>query len=460
MAKNQPPDHTSPTVGATFKTAARPAKLRIEVLEGLVAPSLDVELGGGTPVTFGRSRMADVVLRHDSISKLHFSLRVIEDGVELEDLGSRNGTWYAPLPEVYRRVRRFTLEPGDEFWAGACRMRLVEVGKIDVQVSESAELGPLFGESVAMRELFAVILKLAPSPIDLLITGETGTGKELVARTLHDASRRAAGPFVTLDCSTLAPTLADGIIFGFQRGAFTGAEKDQAGLFEQADGGTLFIDEIGELPPDMQVKFLSALDRRQVTRLGEPGVVRKINVRVVAATNRDLQAEVRKGRFREDLYHRLGHAALRLPPLRERGLDVLSLARQFLAELARDEDLAAPDLADDAKTLMVAYDWPGNVRELKAAIRQAAYLCDKGVIKSEDLNLGRAGGWAHELAKRVDNDDDHVREYDEMHLIVDSVFLPSVIDRYSTISASAAKLGITRERLRSRLKALGLYGDS
>jgi DNA-binding NtrC family response regulator len=443
MSRQEPTQPTS--AAAPFEIVSRPGRLRVQVEDG---PTLEANLTHGTTVTFGRSRSADFVIDHDSISKLHFSLRVVNDGIELTDLGSKNGTWYCTRP-----VRQITLMPQDEFWAGGCKIKLLGVGDIKVEVAEQPRLGRLFGESVAMREFFAHILRLAPSPIDLLLGGETGTGKELTARTIHEVSERADGPFVVLDCSTLPETLADATIFGFRRGAFTGAEHDQAGLFEQADGGTLFIDEVGELDLPMQRKFLRAIDNRQVTRLGEPGVVRDVDVRIVAASNRDLAAEVRAGRFREDLFHRLGQPELRLPALRERGLDVIALAEHFLAELGNGKP--PPEIADDARTLLMTHDWPGNVRELKAAIVRAGLTCSNAMIRAENIDLARRGGWAHKLAKVID--DRGAGEYKELHMMVDRVYLPRMLGEHKTLSATAEHLGLQRAWLRKRLRELGLY---
>lgn len=443
-----PPDRTAATsVARPFKVASRPGQLRIQVVDG---PVLDINLTSGAAVTFGRSQSADVMIKERSVSKVHFALRAVDGGIELEDLGSKNSTWFAR-----RQIRRVTLRPGDDFFAGACRIKLLEVADVDVEVSSMSELGPLFGESVAMREVFARILKLAPAPFNILISGETGTGKELTARAIHDLSRRAHGPFVVLDCSTLPATLADAPIFGFRRGAFTGAEYDQPGLFEQAHGGTLFIDEIGELAPALQVKLLRALDRREVTRLGDAGVVREVDVRIVAASNRDLATEVREGRFRQDLYHRLANAGVRLPALRERGMDVVALAEMFLRELS-DAEHPPRLIADDTKALLTTYHWPGNVRELKAAVHLALYVCEDGILKSENFELGKPNGLAHKLAKAID--DGAARKYEDFHMMVDRVYLASVYKECSNnISAAAELLGITRGRLRSRLQVLGLY---
>jgi DNA-binding NtrC family response regulator len=439
------PDYTEPTRQIeTGKVERRPGRLRLRIGD---SDPWEIELTPGIPLTFGRSRMADMVIRDDSLSKIHFALRAHEDAVELEDLGSKNGTWFAE-----RRIRRIEIQPGDWFMAGGCRVELLAVGAVDVEVSPHSECGLLVGTSVIMRELFVMIEKLAPTPLDVLILGDTGTGKELTARTLHDLSPRRAKPFVVLDCSCLPSTLADAALFGFRRGAFTGAEYDQPGLFEQAHGGTLFIDELGELPPELQTKFLRALDRRQVSRLGEPGNVRSFDVRIVAATNRKLADEVRSGRFREDLFHRISQSTIHLPCLRERGYDVLVLADQFLLELRREHGIEAT-LSDDTRALMVALDWPGNVRELRNAVRRAAFVCRDGKIRVEDLALGREPPWLQKLADSLAQSE----AYDKLHEVVDRVVLPTVLRECGSISATAKRLRIGRDRLRARMRALGLY---
>jgi DNA-binding NtrC family response regulator len=441
---------TSATDRMNVATAKRPGQLRVRLV-GSEPAVFDLE--NGSTITFGRSRASQVMLAHPSVSKVHFCLRAVDGGVELEDLGSKNGTWFQT-----RRVRRITLLPGDRFFAGSCEIEILGVSPVDVEVTTTDECGLLVGESVVMRELFARIEKLAPLPLDLLIQGETGTGKELTARTIHDLSPRRDRPFVILDCSTLATNLADATLFGFRRGAFTGADYEQAGLFEQADGGTLFIDEIGELSLELQMKFLRVLDRRQVVRLGEPGRLRDFNVRVVAATNRDLSAQVREGRFREDLFHRVAHAQLLLPPLRDREFDSVLLAERFLRELALEHDgpVEIPiEIGDDTKTAMVTYDWPGNVRELLNTIRRTALMCGGSTIRIEDLDLGRDHGWGFKLAKTLA--ESRGQTYKALHMQVDRVFLPAVLEEHRTMSATAERLGISRGTLRARLQALGLY---
>lgn len=428
--------------------ASRPGGLALRVLDGkmagqrLVVPRPSVKVG--------RSRAADLTIVDSSISKLHFSLHAGVNGAEIRDLGSKNGLWLSA-----RRIFHVALIPGDVFTAGECRIELVEVGEIEVEVSNHDWCGELFGRSVVMRELFALLERVAPTALDVLLQGETGTGKELAARAIHALSDRAAGPLVVLDCACLPETLGDAALFGFRRGAFTGADHDQPGLFEQADGGTIFIDEIGELSSAQQTKLLRVLDRREVSRLGEPGTVRKLDMRVLAATNRNLLDEVAQGRFRADLLHRLSQDTLTLPPLRERNTDVIELAITMVERIARQHGLEL-ELGEDAQAAIAFYDWPGNVRELHNAIRRAALLRRRGVIEASDLRFGSSDNTATKLGEVLS----FARDYETSHLELDRVLIPAVLRELDgNLSAAAARLGISRDRLRRRLIALGLYGD-
>ncbi|MBL8937604.1 MAG: sigma-54-dependent Fis family transcriptional regulator, partial [Archangium sp.] len=228
------------------------------------------------------------------------------------------------------------------------------------------ELEGLVGGSAVMRRLFGLIEKLAPSETPVLLLGETGTGKEGLARALHQRSTRRKAPFVVVDCGAVAPQLVESELFGHVRGAFSGAIADRAGAFVEAEGGTLFLDEIGELPLELQPRLLRALEARQVKRLGEDRP-RAVDVRVIAATHRSLQAEVQAGRFRRDLYFRLAVAALRVPPLRERRDDLPQLVRALLVQLGRESF----ELSADLVARLASYDWPGNVRELRNVVARA-----------------------------------------------------------------------------------------
>jgi transcriptional regulator with PAS, ATPase and Fis domain len=218
----------------------------------------------------------------------------------------------------------------------------------------------------------------------VLITGESGAGKERIARFIHDESARTAGPFLAINCAAVPETLLESELFGHARGSFTGASQDRAGLFEAANGGTLLLDEIGDVPPAMQVKLLRVLQEREVRRVGE-NRSRAIDVRVLAATNRDLLADVHGARFRQDLYYRLRVVEIVVPPLRGRREDVLPLARQFLAAAARRFGKKAPALTPDAANLLLRYAWPGNVRELENALERAVALARTDRISVDDL---------------------------------------------------------------------------
>jgi two-component system response regulator GlrR len=227
----------------------------------------------------------------------------------------------------------------------------------------------LIGRSARMRELFADLARVAPTDMTVLIEGETGSGKELVADSLHAESERARGPFVVFDCSAVAATLAESELFGHERGAFTGAVTSRPGVFEQAHGGTIFLDELGELPKDLQPKLLRVLERREVRRLGSQQVI-PVDVRLVAATNRNLAAEVQRGNFREDLYFRLSTAVVRVPPLRDRMEDLPLLVEHFLKRAKPRRDLA--EIPASVWALFNAHRWPGNVRELSNAVQRFA----------------------------------------------------------------------------------------
>ncbi|MCB9730500.1 MAG: sigma-54-dependent Fis family transcriptional regulator [Deltaproteobacteria bacterium] len=248
------------------------------------------------------------------------------------------------------------------------------------------QAGSLIYEHPSMAAVAEAAVRVAATDATVLITGESGTGKELVARLLHERSPRASGAFVAVNCAALADGLLDSELFGHERGAFTGADRQRAGRFEAAHGGTLFLDEIGETPPALQSKLLRVLQERRFERVGGNRSV-DVDVRIVTATHRDLAAEVRAGRFREDLYYRLAVVPLTLPPLRERGRDVVVLARHFAAALARKHHRAAPRLAADAEDALLGHDWPGNARELQNTIERAVILSRGEVLTRADLWL-------------------------------------------------------------------------
>ncbi|MEK7392654.1 MAG: sigma-54 dependent transcriptional regulator [Fibrobacterota bacterium] len=242
----------------------------------------------------------------------------------------------------------------------------------------------IVARSSAMRKILDLARRVAKVDSTVLISGESGSGKERIARLLHEESSRASGPFVAINCGAIAETLLESELFGHARGAFSGATQDRPGLFEAADGGTLLLDEIGEIPASMQVKLLRTLQEREIRRVGE-NKSRSVDVRIVAATNRDLAQEVAKGNFRQDLYYRMNVVSLQVPPLRERHDDILPLARVLLAQAASRMKRKIPGLAPDAADKLLRYAWPGNVRELENAMERAAALAPGELVELDDL---------------------------------------------------------------------------
>lgn len=260
----------------------------------------------------------------------------------------------------------------------------VENRELRRQLSEAAAGPEILGRSPAISAMREIIATVAPTEATVLITGESGTGKELVARAVHGASARAGKPLVTVNCAALAENLLESELFGHERGAFTGADRRREGRFLQADGGTLFLDEIGEMEPGLQVKILRVLQEKEIERVGGTGC-RKVDVRIVAATNRDLEAAVAAGTFREDLYYRLNVIPIHLPPLRERGRDVLLLARHFLGRFCRKKERPPLELSPLVQRILLAYAWPGNVRELENVMERLSVLVDGHIVAPEDL---------------------------------------------------------------------------
>ena len=313
----------------------------------------------------GTAQGNELRLGDPTVSRLHCELRVRPDGIALRDRGSTNGTFVGGV-----RVRDADVPAGALVRVGGTTFR-VDVGDEPafVEVSASPAFGELVGESLEMRRLYAVLERVAPTDTTLLIEGETGTGKDVVARSLHAASRRAKGPFVPIDCGAIPESLIESELFGHVRGAFSGATSDRKGVFEEADGGTLFLDEIGEMPLSLQPKLLRAIETRTIRRVGSPAS-RPIDVRLCAATNRQLARCVNEGTFREDLYYRLAVVEVTLPPLRARPEDIPALAQHFHRKLAP----GAGDLPDRFLERLAARSWPGNVRELRNFIERSVSL--------------------------------------------------------------------------------------
>ena len=242
----------------------------------------------------------------------------------------------------------------------------------------------IIGQSTTLKEVFRTLAKVAPTDSTVLVTGESGTGKELLVRALHDNSLRHDKPFVPINCGAIPKDLLESELFGHEKGAFTHAIKTRPGRFEMADGGTIFLDEIGDMDLTLQVKILRVLQEKEIERVGGSGV-KKVDVRVVAATNRDLETEVAAGRFREDLYYRLNVIPLHLPPLRERGGDIMLLVEHFLKSFCKKRNRSPLKVSPEAKKALVAYSWPGNIRELENFMERVSILCEGPLVGLEDL---------------------------------------------------------------------------
>ncbi len=344
----------------------RSPKIGIEVLSGPGERTV-TELPG-PEVRVGSDKSCDLVLVDPTVSRHHATLVVDEIGLRVVDSGSTNATILDGT-----RILSAYAKPGSVVDFGGTRIRLrLTTSLVEVPLSSKTQFGALLGQSVAMRRLFSVLERVAPTDTTVLIEGETGAGKELVAEALHDESKRAEGPFVIFDCSAIASSLIESELFGHVRGAFTGATSDRAGAFENADGGSLFLDEIGELPVDLQPKLLRVLEQREVKRVGD-AKPRRANVRIIAATNRSLSADVEAGRFREDLYYRLAVVRVTVPPLRQRMDDVPLLVAHFHKQLV-DRGQTTRQVTQGLLNSFEAQAWPGNVRELRNAVEMAMSL--------------------------------------------------------------------------------------
>jgi DNA-binding NtrC family response regulator len=316
----------------------------------------------------GTHETNDLVLADDAVSKHHLEVSVVPDGYRIVDLSSSNGTFLGGI-----KITDITVIEPVQLQIGTTSLRITPaMGEKEVPASQRTRFGSVLGRSVVMREMFEQLEAVSKSDCSVLIEGETGVGKEQVAESVHNESPRKEAPFVVVDCGALAGELLESELFGHAKGAFTGADSERKGLLQMADGGTVFLDEVGELPTSLQAKLLGVLERRKVTPLGT-SVSKAIDVRVIAATNRNLAREVNEGRFRSDLFFRLAVVRLRVPPLRERLDDIPMLVEHFLDQLRQREGAHVPStLAPIEMARLSAQPWVGNVRELRNAVERLA----------------------------------------------------------------------------------------
>jgi DNA-binding NtrC family response regulator len=405
----------------------------------------------------------DLVLTDATVSRYHLEIRVRREGIEVRDLDTTNGTKHGGA-----RVGQVVI-------TGASRLRLGKHTEIDVEpVDQSVQLsewptdrfGEVLGASEPMKRLFSLLAKAAPTEATILLQGETGTGKEAIAESVHQASRRAKGPFIVVDCGSIPHELIASELFGHAKGSFTGANVDKQGLIEAANKGTLFLDEIGELALDLQPQLLRVLDRRQVRRVGETQSV-DVDIRVIAATHRDLRAMVRAGTFREDLYYRLAVVATQVPPLRDRKSDIPALATWFAERMGRGSFAQSPALLEQLQR----HDWPGNVRELRNVVERAlslgtSSLADLGgdarAPSASDSNPSLPAG--DDGVKRGSNPDVLELPFKEAKAALVETFerdyLSALLARHhGNISRAAAEAGIDRNYIHRLVKKYNLEVD-
>lgn len=436
-------------------------RLRVRVDQGRDAGA-SCEPDGGAAVTVGTSPDNELVLADPTVSRYHLELTRTAQGVQVVDLSSRNGTFVGGV-----RIERAVVPPGTRLAIGGTTIAVEDAGDVVAPPDDPGERVPeLIGDSPAMLAVSKLVRKLAPVMSSVLIQGETGAGKEVVARALHNAGPRRDEPFVVVDCGSMPATLIESQLFGHEKGSFTGAIEARAGRFREASGGTLFLDEIGDMPLELQAKLLRVLQSGEVTPVGGKQAER-VDVRIVAATHRDLDDMAREGRFREDLLYRLRVVPLAIPPLRERPEDIPVLAEHFAARYAAELHTEARYLSDGCIESLATHEWPGNVRELENAIKRALVLAAHEVLSPEDFQFleGPAPPAAEggSLEERILAETRSLLDLGETDLHrkllerLERPLLEAVLRRTGGNQLrAAAVLGINRNTLRKKISELGI----
>ncbi|MCL1925967.1 MAG: sigma 54-dependent Fis family transcriptional regulator [Syntrophorhabdaceae bacterium] len=459
------------------------AKLAVSISDSM---TVEVRLGL-KEIRIGRGREADLQLPDRSVSRFHARIYRFGNRYFLADLGSRNGTHFNGKP-----VTQLPLDDGQTFTIGPYRIHFLwpagaPMPGEEPTVAPGASLPPsnatavsgpgttssaesasasspkrvtieretandtfgMVGESRPIRKLIDTIRRVGPSDAAVLIEGETGSGKELVARGLHNASNRSYRPFIVVNCGAISPELVESELFGHERGAFTGATAQRRGAFELAHNGTIFLDEIGELPYTLQPKLLRALEQKEIKRVGGNETL-LANARILAATNRNLKEEITKKTFREDLYFRVGAISISAPPLRERKEDIVPLSRHFLALLSAGSTHPIPTLSHAALDILISHDWPGNVRELRNAIQRAVVMAEGEELAAADFSFLSAS--SHTSSSEQDTSQGLTRwEQAERTNI-----LAELSRQSGNKTRTARVLGIAKSTLFEKLKKYGI----
>lgn len=394
--------------------------------------------------TIGSGTTNDLPLRDTTVSRRHCEILLTPQGYTIRDLGSTNGTFVQGV-----RVTEAFLDKGTEFQMGHTRVVFCpSQGALEYTISANERFGALLGVSPAMRRVFHLAETYAPTDANILIEGETGSGKEVLAEEIHRHSPRAAKPFVVIDCASLSRELVASELFGHTRGSFTGATGDRVGAFEHAQGGTVFLDEIADLAPELQPQLLRVLEKREVRRTGS-NEVRKVDVRIICATNKKLQGEVNEGRFREDLFFRLSVVAIEIPPLRQRKADVPVLVTKFLETFLGENPMQ--HVTDFEKTIQSLrnYDWPGNVRELRNVVEMACFSgrrpLDLGAFLYWNRTRPASGGHS---APEISTDKPFKEAKNELIRRFEQEYIRQLLGRHQgNISRAAREAGIERTYL-------------
>jgi DNA-binding NtrC family response regulator len=402
---------------------------------------------GELEVAIGTDATCTLVLSDDRVSARQVAIRADGARFVVRDLGSTNGTWYEGS-----RITEVAIPAGSTLLVGKSALRIeAEAQPLDLPPSQRRAFGELVGESLAMREVFAVLERVASSDATLLVEGETGTGKELAARAVHDASDRRRGPFVAVDCGALPEGLLESELFGHVRGAFTGAAQARVGMIVRANGGTLFLDELGRISPTVQARLLRVIEERVVRPLGGDSE-KTVDVRVIAASRDDLDTEVAAGRFRPDLLYRLAVVRVALPPLRTRREDLALLVRELLRRRgAPDSPVSGPNL-----DRLTAHGWPGNVRELRNVIDRAIALAP-GAASFSELAIRIDAAPLGDIGLAVRSDLPYAEAKAAVLHDLERRYLADVLARtHGNLSAASRESGIDRKHLRTLARKHGL----